>query len=181
MTSRSLLLAAVLLFLATPSGLRGQDFTLPLPTYSITPTYQRSVVELNRSLVASDFQALGVMLGVDRPGHWWSPHAWVQRYELGQVTAANTPGGPSAHIRGWSVSVGPAIDLVNTPRTLISFMSHLGLDHRNLDGLTGGAGLHVGVKMGGFEPNAFGRLQVIRGYRFTTMGVGVRFTFTPEG
>ncbi len=143
-------------------------------TYTVMPTYQDSFAEYDPGLYRSDFRAWGMMVGLERPGHWWAPHVWVQRYEIGSVDPDDRPGERNSVNDGWSVSVGPSIQLVNTPPALVTMVSQLGLGSWTRGDFTGGGGIHVDFKVGAFRPQAFTQLQIIRGQPFLTYGVGLK-------
>ena len=161
-------LGALTLLIGIPVVAAGQ-------TYSVTPTYQTSVRAFDPGLPNATYRAWGVMVGQTTPGRWWSPHVWVQRFDHGIVCRGDQPGGESCGNEGWSFSVGPAIEFVDTGRVIGSFVSQVGLQSRGERDLTGGGGIHVGVRAGRFQPQAFGRVQLLRGQSFVTLGFGVRF------
>lgn len=163
-------LAGLVCLIAIPVVAAGQ-------TYSLTPTYQTSVRAFDPGLPGSSYRAWGVMVGQTTPGRWWSPHVWVQRFDQGVVCPSDQPGGASCGNEGWSFSVGPAIEFVDTGRVVGSFVSQVGLQSRGRRDPTGGGGIHVGVRAGRFQPQAFGRVQLLRGQSFVTLGFGVRFEF----
>jgi len=145
--------------------------------YSITPTYQASFHEWSPDLVNSTFRAWGIMAGLDRGIHRWSPHFWFQRYELGDVCEGSLPDGKDCRIEGWEISVGPRIQLAQTDLIGAALVPTVGLDTRATSQFAGGAGLHVDVKVGAFRPQLLSRVQVIRGRTYGTFGVGVSFQF----
>lgn len=139
-------------------------------TASLTATFQASVAEYQTSLreypaslAGPDYRAYGVMLGVERPGHWWSPHLWLQRYDLLNVCLDPRPGDARCKGDGWSLSVGPSLRFLDGASLKGSILPQIGLDSRGNQGLTGGAGIHLGWNVGFFEPQAFGRFQTMRG------------------
>lgn len=140
------------------------------------PTWQQSFGALGSGAVdpvlgQERFHAWGFMVGLERPGRVWQPHLWLQRYELGQPCEA-----PSDHFdctnQGWALSVGPGLELLDTPELQGTFLPQVGIQGR-AGGLTGGAGLHVGVKVGVIRPTAFARYHVMRGVHYGTVGGGV--------
>ena len=150
--------------------------TLPLSAqrYSLAGTFQASVAEYPATLRVPDYRSYGVMVGVERLGHWWSPHLWLQRYDLLNICQDPTPGDARCNGDGWSLSVGPSIEFLNTGPVRGSFLPQLGLDSRGNQDLTGGAGFHFGWDAGFIQPQAFGRFQTLRGWNYVTMGVGLR-------
>ncbi len=149
----------------------------PLPaqaTSSMTATFQASVAEYPRTLTAPDYRAYGVMVGMERPGQWWSPHLWLQRYDLVNICFDPRPGDSRCKGDGWSLSVGPAIRFLDGASLKGSFLPQVGLDSRGNQDLTGGAGIHFGWDAGFFQPQAFGRFQTLRGWSHVTVGVGLR-------
>jgi hypothetical protein len=143
-------------------------------TSSMTATFQASVAEYPTSLVAPDYRSYGVMVGVQRPGYWWSPHLWLQRYDLGNICLDPMPGDSRCKGNGWSLSVGPSIEFLDKGSLKGSLLTQVGLDSRGNQDLTGGAGLHLGWSAGAFQPQAFGRFQTLRGWSHVTVGVGLR-------
>lgn len=153
---------------------------LPRPTpvaaqaFEVSPTYQASVATAFTERPQSQYQAWGVMAGLQQTGAW-SPHVWVQRYRLESDCQAFLPAERDCRTEGWTVSVGPALRFIDNDRWSGLMVTQVGLDSRSRHDFTGGAGLHVGVKLGAFQPHAFSRLDVFRGTGYTTVGVGLRF------
>jgi len=143
-------------------------------TSSLTATFQASVAEYPAELVAPEYRSFGIMVGVERAGHWWSPHVWLQRYDLLNVCLDPTPGDARCKGNGWSLSVGPSIAFLDKGSWKGSFLPQLGLDSRGNQDLTGGVGLHLGWDAGFFQPQAFGRFQTLRGWSHVTVGAGLR-------
>lgn len=139
----------------------------------IAPTYQASVARMFTELPQSQWQAWGVMAGFQQTGAW-SPHVWVQRYRLESDCQADLPAREDCRTEGWTVSVGPALRFIDTDRFTGQVVTQVGLDSQSRLDFTGGGGLHVGVKLGVFQPTAFSRLDVFRGVGYTTVGVGLR-------
>lgn len=165
------------LFLSPPEPIMAQ-------TMSVTPTIQASVAEYDQLVPGMEYRSYGLMLGTERPGHWWSPHVWFQRYELTSVCPEVLPDGRGCSNDGWSLSVGPAIEFLDSDRWTGRMIPQMGFTSRSDGDFTGGAGLHFGVKAGAFQPQAFGRFQTQRQGTFLTIGVGVRFEFgfgDPDG
>jgi len=75
---------------------------------------------------------------------------------------------------GWLFSVGPAIRLVSHGPWWSEASTDVALGSRNGSGLEGGAGLHVGLRLGAFVPQAFARLGQFQGYYYNSIGVGLR-------
>lgn len=140
----------------------------------IAPTYQASVARMFTELPSSQFQAWGVMMGLQQTGAW-SPHVWVQRYRLDSDCQASLPARDDCRTEGWTVSVGPALRFLESDRFTGQLVTQVGLDSRSSLDFTGGGGVHVGVKLGAFEPHAFSRFDVFRSVGYTTVGVGLRF------
>lgn len=149
---------------------------------TLAPTYQQSF-EAYESGVADPvlgqqhFHAWGFMVGVERPGRFWQPHLWLQRYEFGRP--CETPSDVvDCMTDGWSLAVGPGLQVVSTPRVSGILLPQVGLQSRGT-ALTGGAGLHVDVELGGIRPTGFARYHLIRGVHYASIGGGVivRLTF----
>jgi hypothetical protein len=157
-------------------------------TFSLTATFQASVAEYRTSLgeypaslAGPDYRAYGVMLGVERPGHWWSPHLWLQRYDLLNVCLDPRPGDARCKGDGWSLSVGPSLRFLDGASLKGSILPQIGLDSRGNQELTGGAGIHLGWNVGFFQPQAFGRFQTMRGWSHVTVGAGLRIELSSRG
>lgn len=174
-TRRWLLVLAVLLLaslLIAPSASR----PLSAQALAFTPTYQVSISQYSNLLPGSEFSAFGFMVGLDRSGGPWIPHLWVQRYR------ATTYGGLTAPVErektgtteGWILSLGPAIEFLDTgpwtgtllPEVILGAPGGAG----NVDS---GVGVHMGLKGGFFIPQLFGRVQTHGSGWFWTLGVGV--------
>lgn len=154
-------------------------------TSSLTATFQASVAEYRTSLreypanlAGPDYRAYGIMLGVERPGHWWSPHLWLQRYDLLNVCLDPRPGDARCKGDGWSLSVGPSLRFLDGASLKGSILPQIGLDSRGNQELTAGAGIHLGWNVGFFQPQAFGRFQTMRGWSHVTVGAGLRIAFS---
>ena len=106
----------------------------------IAPTYQASVATSFAEVNGARFSAYGVMAGFVRPGSW-SPHVWVQRYRIDSECGLIAPGAPDCGARGWTVSVGPALTFVDTPRWTGQLVGQVGVDSRSRSEWTGGAGI----------------------------------------
>jgi hypothetical protein len=169
----TLILVALLIPWVTPQA--------SAQVYSVTPTYQASFQEWNTQLVGSSFKAWGVMAGVDRRGSRWSPHLWIQKYELGSICVGALPAGEDCRIKGWQFAIGPKIQFVGNDRIGVSFAPNVGVDSRSNSQFSGGAGLHVNVRAGSFRPQVMGGFQRIRGRNFGTVGVGISFEFMAQG
>jgi hypothetical protein len=146
-------------------------------SYTVTPTYEFSVAQYNaaRDVRGADYRSWGVMVGMERPASWWSPHVWFQRYSLGSLCPSDNqiPGGCDSS--GWSVAVGPALQLVDRGPWWGQAFARVDVGSPGGRGLGGGAGLQVGVHVGGFVPQAFAGLTRFRQAYYSTLGVGVRF------
>jgi hypothetical protein len=149
---------------------------------SFAPTYEQSVAtyeyRFDPVLGAQSFRAWGLMLGVERPGRFWQPHVWFQRYRHGEPCRAPS-GVVDCDLDGWALSVGPGLRFLDAPRLSAIFLPQVGLRGRG-GGLNGGAGLHVGVKLGAIRPTAFSRIHVSRGASYATVGGGIVFRFPLE-
>jgi hypothetical protein len=157
-------------------------------TSSLTATYQASVAEYRRSpweypanLAGPGYRAYGIMLGMERHGQWWSPHLWLQRYDLLNVCLDPRPGDVRCKGDGWSLSVGPSLRFLDGASFKGSILPQIGLDSRGNQELTGGAGIHLGWHVGFFQPQAFGRFQTMRGWSYVTVGVGLRIELSSQG
>jgi hypothetical protein len=143
---------------------------------TVTPTYQTSVHMFDPSLPGSELRGWGVMLGFERPGRWLEPHVWVQRYQMGSSAPTDTE--IACGNEGWSVSLGPAIQLVRSGPVSGSFVPQIGIGPRTgRSRFDGSAGLHVDVDAGGFQPQFFGRLLTLGSETYGMIGLGVRFRF----
>ena len=142
-------------------------------SFDIAPTFQASVANTFAEITGMQFQAYGFMAGFVRPGSW-SPHVWVQRYSIESDCGLVVPGANDCGTDGWTVSVGPALTFLETPRWSGRMIGQVGVDSRARNDWTGCAGLHIGVKLGAFEPQAFSRFDVFRGTGYTMVGVGLR-------
>lgn len=139
----------------------------------VAPTFQASVANAFAEVTGMQFRAWGFMAGFARPGSW-SPHVWVQRYRLDSDCGLVVPGTSHCGTEGWTVSVGPALQFLDTPRWSGRVVGQVGVDSRARSDWTGGAGVHFGVKLGAFEPQAFSRFDVFRGTGYTLVGVALR-------
>ena len=160
-------------------GLVGAGSPSPIQAqvFSITPTYQASIREFDTRLENANFEAWGVMLGIDagQPGGW--PHVWAQRYRMGSICPEARPGREDCRVEGWMVSLGPAIQFARQGRVTGTLIPTVGFDSGPGRQFTGGAGLHVDVEAGGFRPQFFGRFQMLRGQSYANFGVAVSFEF----
>lgn len=146
---------------------------------TLSPTYQQSIASYEGRVfdfLSGDqpFQAWGFMMGLERPGRFWQPHLWFQRYEIGNPCPVPTEEVECGN-EGWVVSVGPGLRVVETPHLTGMVLAQVGLQSRRAGGFTGGAGFHLGVKLGAVEPRAFGQYQMIRGAHYATVGAGLVF------
>jgi hypothetical protein len=141
--------------------------------FDIAPTYQASVADAFAEVSGVGFSAWGVMAGFRRPGSW-SPHVWFQRYRIGSDCGLVSPGASDCGTEGWTMSIGPALTFLETPRWNGRFIGQVGVDSRSRSEWTGGAGIHMGVNLGAFRPEAFSRLDVFRGTGYTMVGVALR-------
>lgn len=141
--------------------------------YDVAPTYQASVASAFSDLAHPRYNAWGVMLGLRQVGSW-SPNVWFQRYRLESNCVASFAQREDCVVTGWTLSVGPALRFLETERWTGSMITQVGVDSRIRSDFTGGAGVHIGVKWGAFEPSAFSRMDVFRGVGYTTVGVGLR-------
>ena len=141
--------------------------------YDIAPTYQSSGSSAFSDLAHARYDAWGVMVGLQRVGSW-SPNLWFQRYRLESDCLGSFERREECVVTGWTLSVGPALRFLETERWTGSMVTQVGVDSRVRSDFTGGAGVHVGVKLGAFEPSAFSRMDVFRGVGYTTVGVGLR-------
>lgn len=142
---------------------------------SITPTFQASVRRFDHDFPSSDYTAWGIMVGAERPGSWWSPHVWLQRY---RTTSDRWWGDglPSrSHMDGWLLSVGPGILFLRSKHWTGLFLPEVAMDMRALRSkdLKGGAGVHVGFRAGFFHPQVLFRTQNLGAGWFQTVGVGL--------
>ena len=142
-------------------------------SFDIAPTYQASVATSFAEVNGARFSAYGLMGGFSKPGTW-SPHVWVQRYRIDSDCGLLAPGADDCGAEGWTVSVGPALTFVDTPRWTGQFVGQVGIDSRSRAEWTGGAGIHVGVNFGAFQPQAFSRLDVFRSVGYTMVGVAMK-------
>lgn len=157
------------LALAAP-GVRAQA----LGHVVLAPTYQQSVAAYQSRtdpLGHQQFHAWGFMVGVERPGRFWQPHLWLQRYEFGRPCVTSNDRVDCMN-EGWALSVGPGLQILSVPRLSGTFLPQVGFQPGD-GSLTGGAGLHIDVELGGIGPSGFARYQVIRGVHFATVGVGL--------
>lgn len=170
--------------LVVPAGLLAVGLALAAPeaaaqgTLSFGPTYQQSFVAYEGGTVdpvlgVQQFHAWGFMVGLERPDRFWQPHLWLQHYEFGQPCETPNPTFDCVN-DGWSLSVGPGLRIIDTPDLAGTFLPQVGFQGRG-GGVTGGAGFHIGVKLGAVRPSAFTRYQVFRGGHYGTIGVGVVF------
>ena len=149
-------------------------------TPSVTATFQASVAEYPTTLAAPDYRSYGVMVGMHGTEHRWSPHIWLQRYDLPNICLDPTPGDARCKGDGWSLSVGPSIRFLDKGSLQGSLLTQVGLDSRGNQDLTGGAGVHLEWDAGFFQPQAFGRFQTLRGWSHVTVGVGLRIELSSE-
>ncbi len=172
MTSRSL--RSIALFTATVAApslfARGASAQI----LDVAPTFQGSVDAAFTPLPQARFQAYGVMVGLQKIGSW-SPNVWFQRYQLESDCVGTFGSESDCRTDGWTISVGPALQFIENDRWTARLVTQVGVDSRIRTDFTGGTGVHVGVKLGAFQPTAFSRLDFFRGVGYTTMGVGLRF------
>jgi hypothetical protein len=142
-------------------------------TFTITPTYLVSAGRYDENLPGSRYRAWGLMLGQERAGQWWQPHLWFQRYDLDSYTRDVNPGVGDPERSGWSVSVGPSLEFIDSDPWMGAFVPQVGLRSRGVGSVWGGAGFHFGFRAGGFRPQLFGRIQHMAPHTFWTVGVGV--------
>ena len=145
--------------------------------YSVTPTFQASFAQLDDGIQGRSYHAWGLSMGPARSDGWWSPHVWIQRYESSAFCLGT--GGSTAECSndGWMVSAGPAIKFVESGRWTGTLYPEVGIESRGDRSLNGGAGLHISVDAGFFQPQVFGRLQSLRGGSYATIGAGITFAF----
>lgn len=170
MTTRAALRTAlpILLLALLPAPGRAQ-------VYDIAPTFQASVGSAFSEVARPRYDAWGLMVGLRQSGAW-SPNVWFQRYRLESdcVGTGTFDASDGCVTTGWTLSVGPALRFLDTERWTGSLVTQVGVDTRIRSDFTGGAGVHVGVKLGAFEPTAFSRMDVFRGIGYTLVGVGLR-------
>lgn len=163
----------------------------------VGPTYQTTVQDYSSRGFAplvqdSHFEAWGLMVGVERPGSWWAPHLWLQRYEVRNVCETPTspmPGHPSSELsmcedRGWYLSVGPALEFLHTGPVIGTALAQLDLGSIRRGTLRGSGGVQVGIEWGAFEPNAYAAFQRWgdgRYYSTVGLGMAVRFSWPDDG
>ena len=158
-------------------------FAGPIPeplsaqTLSLTPTFQESVSDYNSLFPQSEYQALGFMVGLKRSLGWLQPHVWFQRYEVTTYRQDVLPdqSREGGRVKGWMISVGPAIQLLRSGRITGDLLPQVGLATRGTGDLNGGAGVHFGFDLGFFQPRVFGRYQNMGPNWFWTLGVGMTF------
>ena len=150
---------------------------LSAQSLTFAPTYQQSLVSYE-SRVAEPFRgdqhfhAWGVMVGLERPGRFWQPHLWYQRYDF--QNACQLPNDVvDCGNDGWALSIGPGLRIFETPAISGTALATVGVQARGGTGFMGGAGFHVGVDVGFLQPSAFARYQIIRGVHYGTVGAGL--------
>lgn len=168
-------LVAAALFLAALSPLRASAQSV----YTVTSTYQASLQRYDTGFNATegDFRSWGLMAGMMRPGHWWSPHVWVQHYtrhSLCPSSSSNSSIPNPCDDTGWMVSVGPEIRLVSHGPWWSAASADVDLNSGTGGAVNGSAGLQVGVRLGAFTPQVFARVGRFRGYYHDAIGVGLR-------
>lgn len=164
-----LLVLLPLLALGLPASAAGQG----LRSVGITPTYQGSIQLNERFLPGSEYRAYGIMVGWKRSGAWWNPHVWFQRYHMDSYLRGDSPEDGSSTMDGWFVSVGPAIQFLRSDTWTGEFLPQVGLTSRGAGELEGGAGLHLGLDAGFFQPQVFGRWETRGPRSYWTLGLGV--------
>ena len=148
--------------------------------YSVTPTFQASFAQLDDGIQGRSYHAWGLSMGPASSDGWWSPHVWIQRYESSAFCQGTSGGTAECRNDGWMISAGPAIEFVDSGRWTGTLYPEIGIESRGDRSLNGGAGLHVSVDVGLFQPQVFGRLQSLRGSSYATIGAGITFTFGSE-
>ena len=144
---------------------------------ALTPTFQGGLSLSDPVLPQSEFLALGFMVGVNRNVGWWQPHVWFQRYQIDSYRPGVLPSGGDGgtRITGWMVSVGPAIRLLKSGRLTGDFLPMVGLGSMATSNVNGGAGVHIGVDAGFFQPRLLGRFQSLGTNWYWSFGVGMTF------
>ena len=154
---------------------------LSAQSLTFAPTYQQSLVTYE-SRVAEPFRgeqhfyAWGVMLGLERPGRFWQPHLWYQRYDFGNACQLPNDVVDCGNV-GWALSIGPGLQVLETPDLSGTILATVGVQTRGGAGFTGGVGFHLGVKLGVLQPSAFAGYQMIRGVHYGTVGAGLVMEF----
>lgn len=153
-------------------------------TLMFAPTYQQSFTSWESRTTdpvvgQQDFHAWGFMVGLERPGRFWQPHLWYQRYEYGQPCTTPTPAF-DCEIDGWALSVGPGFEVVRTPTVRAMILPQAGIQGASRD-FMGGVGVHLGVDVGVLRPSGFARYQVIRGVHYGALGVGLILRLRLDG
>ena len=146
-------------------------------TMAVTPTFQAGLTLGDPVLPQSEFRSLGLMVGLHRSVGWWQPHLWLQKYQIDAHRSSSLPNGPPGtnRISGWMISVGPAIQLLKAGRVTGDFLPVVGLGTMTSSNVNGGAGVHVGVDAGFFQPQLFGRFQSVGDSWYWSFGVGMTF------
>ncbi|MFC1661195.1 hypothetical protein ACFL3S_07045 [Gemmatimonadota bacterium] len=164
----------VALLTAFPLSLwSGQSENAGAQVYTVTPTYLMSAGRFDSNVPGSEYRAWGVMLGKEKEGQWWQPHLWFQRYDIRSYPVGASPGVGDPKLTGWSISVGPSIEFMDSDPWIGAFVPQIGIKSRGNGSFWGGAGVHVGARIGRIRPQLFGRIQHIAPQSFWTVGVGV--------
>ena len=153
----------------------GQDVSGQSLTFA--PTFQQSFATFEGRVAdpllgEQSFNAWGMMLGLERPGRFLQPHLWFQRYDFASSCRIGTDVGECGN-DGWSLSVGPALQVVRTPMVSGRVLATVGMQGRGGGGFTGGAGFHLGLDLGRIQPSGFGQYQMIRGAHYATVGAAL--------
>ncbi len=166
----SLILASI--GFAAPRDVAAQQLTV-MPTYQVSYNQFELNNQLQANSLRSDYRAWGLMVGLVRPGRWWTPHLWFEKYEIGQVCSPSIECGND----GWSLSVGPALEIMESGPLAATLIPQLGMQARGSHSFTGGLGLHIGVDAGRLAPQVFTRFTTRNRVSYGTIGFGVKFTF----
>ena len=157
---------------AAPRDVAAQQLTVT-PTYQVSYRQFEGFNPFEASTAGSDYRAWGLMVGLIRPGRWWTPHLWFEKYEIGQVCSPSIECGND----GWSLSVGPALEIMESGPLAATLVPQLGMQARGSHSFTGGLGLHIGVDAGRLAPQVFTRFTTRNRLYYGTIGFGVKFTF----
>jgi hypothetical protein len=117
------------------------------------------------------------MVGMKRSGAWWNPHIWYRRYHEVSNVDTTTPEEEGSDSDGWFLSIGPAIEFLNSGSWQGQFLPQVGLDSQGSGGLAGGAGLHLAYAFGFFQPQIFGGFESRAAGSYWTIGVGATLEF----
>jgi hypothetical protein len=124
MRKTACLVAVTSLWASAPIGSAAQSIT-------VAPTFQQSLASYDSRVEdvlrgEQRLHAWGLMIGLERPGRFWQPHLWYQRFEF--RNPCQVPASVVDRVNdGWSLSVGPGLEVVDTPEVSAMILATAGI------------------------------------------------------